>query len=62
MNSLLTRFVRHESDAKDIIHSLIAALVVVVIIGALHATGALQTTGAKLSTTWINPVLIYSAP
>ena len=40
MNTLFTRFVRDESGATAIEYGLIAALVAVVIIGALSALGS----------------------
>jgi len=46
MNNLFARFVRDESGATDIEYGLIAALIAVVIIGAV------QVVGTNLSTTF----------
>ena len=51
MHSLFARFVRDESGATAIEYGLIAALISVVIIGALQATGTnLSTTFGSVST------------
>jgi len=50
MNNLLARFVRDESGATAIEYGLIAALIAVVIIGAITAVGtSLKTTFSSVS-------------
>ena len=51
MNNIFTRFVRDESGATAIEYGLIAALIAVVIIGAVTAVGTkLSTTFSTVST------------
>jgi pilus assembly protein Flp/PilA len=51
MNNLFARFVRDESGATAIEYGLIAALIAVVIIGAVTAVGtSLKTTFTSVST------------
>jgi pilus assembly protein Flp/PilA len=51
MNNLFARFVRDESGATAIEYGLIAALIAVVIIGAVTAVGtSLNTTFSSVST------------
>ena len=50
MNNLFARFVRDESGATAIEYGLIAALIAVVIIGAIQAVGTgLKTTFSSVS-------------
>jgi pilus assembly protein Flp/PilA len=51
MSNVLTRFVRDESGATAIEYGLIAALIAVVVIGAVTAVGtSLSTTFTNVST------------